>query len=101
MFVRSPLNCLLLTAVAFSLATGSAFAQATKTTVGGGIDQRVPAIENQFLAQQTAEKTQQAARMAALLTIEKEDRKDAEDRATNLKQWLDLTWPAYEASQQK
>lgn len=48
-----------------------AFAQSRM--VIGGVDTRVPPVENQYLAQQAAAAMQQAAKAAALLTIEKQD----------------------------
>jgi hypothetical protein len=69
-------------------------AQTSSKVIIGGVDQRVPAIENQVLAQQVAEKSQQMARVAAMLTLEQEDRKAAEARAANLREWLDLAWPS-------
>lgn len=50
-------------------------------TVVGGVDSRVPSIANQYLAQQIADKAQQAAQAAAMLTVEKQDRKELEDEA--------------------
>ena len=56
-------------------------AYAQQTVKAGGIDQRVPALEKQYLAQETANTMQQAmeqaARAAAMLTIEKADHEAA------------------------
>lgn len=61
-----------------------------------GLDQRVPAMESQFLAQQMTEKSQQVARLAALLSLEQQDHKEAEERAAATKAWLDQAWKEME-----
>lgn len=51
----------------------------------GGVDQRVPPMERQSLALQLADKAQAVAHLDALLTVEKEDRKDADKALADVK----------------
>lgn len=65
------------------LASTPAFAQdappsAMSRVVIGGVDQRIPPLENQFLAQETARAMQQLSKAAAMLSIERQDKEDAQ-----------------------
>src|SRR4051812_25267888 len=61
-----------------------------------GVDARVAPLEGEFLAKQAENALRQAARAAALLAIEKQDRQEAEDRAAVTKAWLDQSWKQME-----
>lgn len=81
--------------IAALLLCGSAMAQSSKIIIGG-VDQRIPPLENQIMTQQFAEKAAQAARVAALLALEKEDSKTLSDTLAATKAWLDQSWKEME-----
>lgn len=63
------------------------------TTLVGGVDQRVPALESQYLAQQQAATAQQFARAAAMLQVERENAAKAKEQADKVNAY----WKAYVA----
>jgi hypothetical protein len=88
-FDAMPVTRLALALALFSTAT---FAQSSSKIIIGGVDQRVPQLESNILAREFAEKAQEAARLAAMMALEKEDHLEAEDRARATKAWLDQAW---------
>ena len=54
----------------------------------GGVDHRIPPLESQYLSQEAATAMQQAARAAAMLTIEQQDHAATTKDLAELRAWV-------------